>query len=116
MNRFEQPRIPTEARIRYMDGDYQVKSPGNFVKCAITGKTIMLEELKYWSVSRQELMWTRTLPSKPMRTTGKRLKPSPFQAHVSDARAERLGLRSSFPLPEHSSDLPAVRWTALRGH
>lgn len=54
MNRFEQPRVPTEARIQYLDGDYQVKAPGNFVKCAITGKTIMLEELKYWSVSRQE--------------------------------------------------------------
>ncbi len=54
MNRFEQPRIPTEARIDYLDGDYSIKAPGNFVKCAITGKTIMLEELKYWSVSRQE--------------------------------------------------------------
>lgn len=54
MNRFEQPRIPTEARIQYLDGDYSVKAPGNFVKCAVTGKTIMLEDLKYWSVSRQE--------------------------------------------------------------
>ena len=54
MNRFEQPKIPTQARIRYLDADYQVLSPGNFVKCAVTGKTIMLDDLKYWSASRQE--------------------------------------------------------------
>lgn len=54
MNRFEQPKVPTEARIVYLDADYQVESPGTFVKCAVTGKTIMLDDLKYWSVARQE--------------------------------------------------------------
>ncbi|SHL45602.1 DUF2093 domain-containing protein [Roseibium suaedae] len=54
MNRYENPRVPTEARIRYLDGDYQIEAPGTFVRCAVTGTTIPLEELKYWSVSRQE--------------------------------------------------------------
>ncbi len=53
MNRFEGPG-GREARIRYLDGDFQVVSPGAFVRCAVTGEDIPLEELKYWSVERQE--------------------------------------------------------------
>lgn len=53
MNRFEGPGA-REARIRYLDGDFQVLSPGAFVRCAVTGEAIPLEELKYWSVARQE--------------------------------------------------------------
>jgi hypothetical protein len=44
----------SEAKIRYLDADYQVLSPGTFVRCAVTGKPIPLDELKYWSVERQE--------------------------------------------------------------
>src|SRR5690606_25581206 len=53
MNRFEGPGS-REARIRYLDGDFQVVSPGAFVRCAVTGESIPLEELKYWNVARQE--------------------------------------------------------------
>lgn len=53
MNRFEGPGA-REARIRYLDGDFQVTSPGAFVRCAVTGDSIPLDELKYWSVARQE--------------------------------------------------------------
>ena len=53
MNRFEGPGS-REARIRYLDGDFQVLSPGSFVRCAVTGASIPLDELKYWSVARQE--------------------------------------------------------------
>ena len=53
MNRFEGPG-GREARIRYLDGDFQVLSPGAYVRCAVTGDTIALDELKYWSVARQE--------------------------------------------------------------
>ncbi len=53
MNRFEGPG-GREARIRYLDGDFQVLSPGGFVRCAITGDAIPLDDLKYWSVARQE--------------------------------------------------------------
>lgn len=53
MNRFEGPGA-REARLRYLDGDFQVVSPGSFVRCAVTGEAIPLDELKYWSVERQE--------------------------------------------------------------
>lgn len=53
MNRFEGPGAG-EARVRYLDADFQILSPGNFVRCAVTGRAIALDELKYWSVKRQE--------------------------------------------------------------
>jgi hypothetical protein len=43
-----------EASIQYLDADYHVLTPGSFVRCAVTGKPIPLDELKYWSVARQE--------------------------------------------------------------
>ncbi len=54
MNRYERPGQSGEARIRYLDGDFQVVGPGTFVRCAVTGAAIPLEEIKYWSVKRQE--------------------------------------------------------------
>lgn len=53
MNRFEGPGS-REARIHYLDGDFQVTSPGSFVRCAVTAESIPIDELKYWSVARQE--------------------------------------------------------------
>ena len=32
----------------------QVLTPGDFVRCAVTGRTILLDELRYWSVELQE--------------------------------------------------------------
>ena len=43
-----------EARLRYLDSDFQVVAPGAYVTCAVTGKRIPLSELRYWSVDRQE--------------------------------------------------------------
>ena len=43
-----------EARVKYLDADYQVLTPGSFVRCAVTGQPIALDDLKYWSVARQE--------------------------------------------------------------
>jgi hypothetical protein len=55
MNRFERLfGLRGEARVRYLDGEYQVMSPGDFVTCAVTGKPIALSELRYWNVDRQE--------------------------------------------------------------
>lgn len=53
MNRFEGGGS-REAKVRYLDGDFQILSPGQHVTCAITGRSIHLDELKYWSVARQE--------------------------------------------------------------
>src|SRR6186713_1886366 len=43
-----------EAEVKYLDGDFRVVRPGAFVRCAVTGVPIPLEELKYWSVESQE--------------------------------------------------------------
>jgi len=53
MNRFEGGGN-REAKIRYLDADFQILPPGTFVTCAITGRPVMVDELKYWSVARQE--------------------------------------------------------------
>ncbi|NMA97985.1 MAG: DUF2093 domain-containing protein [Phyllobacteriaceae bacterium] len=54
MNIFDKGFSPSEATLRYLDADYEVIKHGTFVRCAITGKPIPLEELFYWSVDRQE--------------------------------------------------------------
>jgi hypothetical protein len=55
LNRFD-PHSPSagEAEVKFLDGDFRVIRPGAFVRCAVTGTPIPLEELKYWSVERQE--------------------------------------------------------------
>jgi hypothetical protein len=45
---------PGEAEVKYLDGDFRVVRPGAFVRCAVTGTVIPLEELRYWSVDLQE--------------------------------------------------------------
>ena len=51
MNRFERNiAFKGEAKLKYLDGDVQVMTPGAFVRCAGTGRTIPLD----WSVELQE--------------------------------------------------------------
>lgn len=55
MNRFEKLLgFKSEAKIRYLDGEFQVLAQGDFVRCAVTGQMIPLAELRYWSVALQE--------------------------------------------------------------
>jgi len=55
MNRFErQPQAAVEAEVEYRDGDFRVRRPGAYVRCAVTGEAIPLEELRYWNVDLQE--------------------------------------------------------------
>jgi hypothetical protein len=55
LNRFDRsPPMAGEAEVKYLDGDFRVVRPGAFVRCAVTGVPIPLEELKYWSVDLQE--------------------------------------------------------------
>ncbi len=55
MNRFERLfGLKGEAKLRYMDGEFQVLASGDFVRCAITGEAIALPDLRYWSVELQE--------------------------------------------------------------
>ena len=43
-----------EAVVEYRDSNIRVVRPGRFVRCAVTGEAIALDQLKYWSVPRQE--------------------------------------------------------------
>ncbi len=55
MNRFERNVAQAgEAKLRYLDGEFQVLSPGSYVRCAVTGELIAIEDLRYWSVELQE--------------------------------------------------------------
>ncbi len=55
MNRFEKFfGLKGEAKVKYLDGEFQVLSAGDFVRCAVTGEPIALADLKYWSVELQE--------------------------------------------------------------
>ena len=55
LNRFDRSLPPNgEAEGKYLDGDFRVVRPGGFVRCAVTGAPIALDELKYWSVDLQE--------------------------------------------------------------
>ena len=51
------------AKLHYMAGGFRVLVPGDYVLCAKTGEAIMLEDLRYWSVSRQEAYSTAELAS-----------------------------------------------------
>lgn len=42
------------ATLHYGDGEFAVLKPGPYVLCAVTGRTIPLEALRYWSTERQE--------------------------------------------------------------
>ena len=42
------------ARLHYMANGFRVLTPGSHVTCAISGAAIDLEDLRYWSVERQE--------------------------------------------------------------
>jgi hypothetical protein len=55
MNTFERLfGLKGEARVRYLAGEFQVLSAGDFVICAVTGRPIPITDLRYWSVERQE--------------------------------------------------------------
>jgi len=54
MNILEKNFAPSEAQLKYLDADFVVLKPGTFVRCALTGAPIALDDLAYWSVDRQE--------------------------------------------------------------
>jgi hypothetical protein len=55
MNRYERrPLSAGEAEVEYLDGEIRVLRPGTFVRCAVTGIAIPIEDLRYWNVDLQE--------------------------------------------------------------
>lgn len=42
------------ARLHFMANGFRVLTPGDHVVCAISGERIPLDDLRYWSVARQQ--------------------------------------------------------------
>lgn len=53
-----------EARLHYMANGFRLLVQGDHVKCAISGTPILLEDLRYWSVAKQEPYATPELATK----------------------------------------------------
>ncbi|MEM1021840.1 MAG: DUF2093 domain-containing protein [Pseudomonadota bacterium] len=43
-----------EAKLFYTISSFRVVQPGDYVICAVTGKRIALQNLRYWNADRQE--------------------------------------------------------------
>ena len=54
------------ATLIYGPNGFRVIKPGRFVACAVTGEPIPLEELRYWSVDRQEAYATPEIATRRM--------------------------------------------------
>jgi len=55
MNRFDNNfGASGEAKLRYMQNDYDVIRSGRYVICAVSGARIALEDLRYWNADLQE--------------------------------------------------------------
>ncbi len=42
------------ARLHYMANGFRVLASGDHVVCAVTGERVAVDDLRYWSVARQE--------------------------------------------------------------
>ena len=42
------------AQLHYGEGEFVVLKPGGFVVCAVSGRRIPIDALRYWSSARQE--------------------------------------------------------------
>lgn len=50
----QDPNASGLATLHYGDGEFVVLKPGRFVLCAVSGKQIPLDVLRYWNVEQQE--------------------------------------------------------------
>ena len=60
-----------KAVLEYLDGEFAIIEHGSFVLCAVTGKQIPLESLRYWSVDRQEAYLNAHIAAEAMYSDGK---------------------------------------------
>ena len=42
------------AKLKYLPNNFKIEESGDHVICAVSGKTINLEQLNYWNVDLQE--------------------------------------------------------------
>ncbi|WP_242152469.1 MULTISPECIES: DUF2093 domain-containing protein [unclassified Sphingomonas] len=61
------PNTDRLARLHYMANGFRVLTPGDHVVCAASGAQIALEDLRYWSVARQEAYATAILATESLK-------------------------------------------------
>jgi hypothetical protein len=54
------------ARLYYQMGSFRVLAGGDHVLCAVSGERIPLDQLRYWSVARQEAYASAALAARAM--------------------------------------------------
>ena len=54
------------ARLHYLANQFRVLASGDHVLCAVSGERIPLDELRYWSVARQEAYATAEIATRAM--------------------------------------------------
>ncbi len=71
MNKPDRAFSPSpEAEVRYFHSEFKIVRNGSHVRCAVTGLPIPLDDLKYWSVERQEAYATPEAALTQLRRTG----------------------------------------------
>jgi hypothetical protein len=53
MNAFDR-NLDGPASVHYGDGEFVVLKPGRYITCAVSGRQVPLEMLRYWSAEQQE--------------------------------------------------------------
>ena len=48
------PKSEDLATLHYGDGEFAVMKPGRYVLCAVTGRRVPIEALRYWDAETQE--------------------------------------------------------------
>lgn len=71
LGRYERGAGGGEAVVAFGDGTMRVVKPGAFVRCAVTGAAILLDDLRYWSAVRQEAYATPDAVMERLRQTGR---------------------------------------------
>ena len=102
MNKME--REKGEAKLRFLDGDFEVLQPGAYVVCAVTGTHIPLDALRYWSVDLQEAYASPAIATKRMQEKGT----------GPDDAAARLCRRRCWPLRRCRPALAPTRQPACQ--
>lgn len=54
------------ARLHYMANGFRVLVPGDHVVCAVSAEPIALDELRYWSVEKQQAYATAAIALQAM--------------------------------------------------
>lgn len=54
------------ARLHFMANGFRVLAPGDHVVCAVSGTCIALDDLRYWSVAKQEAYASAALATEAM--------------------------------------------------